>query len=137
MSGGSLDYMYSRVKVYKLDRYRNGSRMAVGARVRATSEEEAKAKAAKLFYEPGDEYLPWYPERFEVREVREIDQPQVDAEQEVGDWWVSEKPKPESLFWKLIRKHDWVWKQKARWPLETRKVVCQLLWEAAIRECGK
>jgi len=44
--------------------------------------------------------------------------------------------KPKSLFWRLVEKHDWVWNQKARWPLDIRKVVCQLLWEAAIREAA-
>lgn len=54
--------------IYQLDRYRNGVRMAEGARVRARNEEEAKAKAAKLFYESGDEFQPWYPETFVVRD---------------------------------------------------------------------
>jgi hypothetical protein len=54
--------------IYRLDRYRNGVRKAEGAKVHARNEEEAKAKAAKLFYESGDEFQPWYPETFVVRD---------------------------------------------------------------------
>ena len=59
------------MKIYRLYRFRNGVRMAEGAKVKANSDEEARAKAAKLFYEPGDEYKSWYPETFEIRSIEE------------------------------------------------------------------
>jgi hypothetical protein len=38
-----------------------------------------------------------------------------------------------TLFGRIIRKHDWVWNQKARWPLAVRVEVCGRLWKAAIQ----
>ena len=32
-----------------------------------------------------------------------------------------------TIFAKLIRKHDWVWAQRARWPLAVRIEVCKRL----------
>jgi len=57
------------VSEYRFDRYRNGVRMAEGAKVHAESEAQARVKAAKLFYEHGDEYRPWYPETFVLRQA--------------------------------------------------------------------
>jgi hypothetical protein len=52
---------------YRFDRFRRGRHMAEGAKVHAENLEEAKKKAAKLFYEPGDEFYPWYPDEFRLR----------------------------------------------------------------------
>jgi hypothetical protein len=49
---------------YELLRFRRGVRMAEGARVQADTLEQAKAKAAKLFYAPSDRLQSWYPEVF-------------------------------------------------------------------------
>ena len=44
--------------IYTVDRYRDGQKMAEGARVEAGSEEEAKAKAARLFFDcPTDTFV--------------------------------------------------------------------------------
>lgn len=37
------------------------------------------------------------------------------------------------LFVRILRKHDWVWRQKDRWPMFTRLEVCKRLWAAAIK----
>jgi hypothetical protein len=55
------------MQTYNFLRFRNGVRMAEVARVHAESLEEAKGKAENLFYDPGDEWCPWYPEVFVLR----------------------------------------------------------------------
>jgi hypothetical protein len=53
---------------YVFDRYRGATLKAEGAKIyNAANVDEARTKAAKLFYEPGDELLPWYPEEFRLR----------------------------------------------------------------------
>jgi hypothetical protein len=52
----------NKMQTYNFLRFRNGVRMAEGARVNAESLEEAKGKAENLFYDPGDEWCAWWPE---------------------------------------------------------------------------
>lgn len=41
-----------------------------------------------------------------------------------------------SKFARILKKHDWVWAQTARWNLKTRLEVCKRLWQAAI-DCAE
>ena len=40
---------------------------------------------------------------------------------------------PESLFLRIVRKHDWIWEQRERWPFRVRLEACDRLWRAAIK----